>query len=521
MKLRHRLFLFSTGQLVAFGVVFGLAFWAFQRKVMPMLQELLREKSESLVMLLSKDFDLALAAQDPKLMVSKFESLDREPDFEYVVVRDATGATVAVHGSESADDVFAGPSNTATVGAHAIVIWAPISLEGLPLGSVGIALNTTRFATLARWARWLALGVTVSWLVALGYSIVFARSFVSPIRAMMDFSREVAGGELSRRLEIAPPGELRDLRDYLNQMTAELEHREQARKIAAGRTEEMQRELLAMSRMAGMAEVATGVLHNVGNVLNSLNISVSLIDERVRNSRVAGLAKATALFDAFPGGLPAFLETAKGKVLPGYLASAASSLLADNACVVAELTSVTRNVDHIKSIVAVQQAYARPSSLSEPILLASLIDDALRMGASAFAKHSIEIIKDYADDVSVVSDRHKLLQILINLISNSRHALADGGAVNQRLTVSVRAEAPGVMLAITDTGVGIPAENLARIFEHGFTTKQQGHGFGLHASANAARELGGTLVASSAGPGTGATFTLAIPSTPTKDADHV
>jgi C4-dicarboxylate-specific signal transduction histidine kinase len=269
--------------------------------------------------------------------------------------------------------------------------------------------------------------------------------------------------------------------------------------------------------MAGMAEIATGVLHNVGNVLNSLNVSVSMISDQVRASRVSGLTRSIELVDSFPGGLPAFLETEKGKVLPTYLSSVSRRLSEENAKVLDELASVNRHVDHIKTIVAMQQSYARPSGVQETVEIGPLVDDALHMGESSFAKHGIEVVKDYADAVTISTDRHKLLQIMINLISNARHALKDLRAQQpdqlgvHQLIVRVRATSDLLTIAVTDTGVGIPAENLDKIFQHGFTTKKGGHGFGLHASANAARELGGALHAMSDGPGCGATFTVELP----------
>jgi signal transduction histidine kinase len=188
----------------------------------------------------------------------------------------------------------------------------------------------------------------------------------------------------------------------------------------------------------------------------------------------------------------------------------------ENAKMLDELASVNRHVDHIKTIVAMQQSYARPSGVKELVAIGPLIDDALHMGESSFAKHGIEIVKDYSDDITIACDRHKLLQIMINLISNARHALKDLRATTpdhrgpHQLTVRVRSTANTLTIAVADTGIGIPAENLEKIFRHGFTTKQGGHGFGLHASANAARELGGSLQVSSDGPGTGATFTLEL-----------
>jgi signal transduction histidine kinase len=516
MKLRNRLYLFSTAQLFVFGLLFVLAYLSFVRTVLPMFHSLLHSKTEQVTRMVAAELDVPLGADDRALLERSVAAVVSDEDLAYLVVRDARDQIVLTRGTQLPGELFAGEQGRAGDTAGSIHAWTTISLEGLKLGTLSIGFSTARFDALDTWARRLAVGVTLIWLLALGYSLGFAKQFVSPVRAMMDFSRKVAGGALSERLVIAAPGELRELRDYLNQMTAELEHREAERKATAVLAETMQRELLSVSRMAGMAEIATGVLHNVGNVLNSLNVSVTMISDQIRSSRVSGLSRSIELVDRFPGGLPAFLGTEKGKVLPGYLSSVSKRLSEENATVLGELAAVNRHVDHIKTIVAMQQSYARPSGMHEPIELGPLIDDALRMGESSFAKHGIEVIRDYDGCPTVVSDRHKLLQIMINLISNARHALKDRRVEPQRLTVRVRATDAGVAITVADTGIGIPAENLDRIFQHGFTTKRGGHGFGLHASANAAREIGGRLVVASDGPGCGATFTLELPAAPTQ-----
>ncbi len=512
MKLRDRLVLFSTIQLVVFGAIFGAAYLAFQREVIPMFEDLLHAKSERVARLIAAELDVSLGADDRNLMTKQLAAIETDADFRTAVVRDANDHVVLVRGVPADPALFQDAPYLARQLDDGIAAWAPVTLEGMKLGSVSVEFDTERLDTLSAWARRIVWCVFGLWLAALVYSLVFARETVRPIRAMMEFSRKVAGGMFSARLDAPAPGELAELRDFLNHMTAELEAREAERQKAAAKAEEMQRELLAVSRTAGMAEVATGVLHNVGNVLNSLNISVAVIGDQVRNSRVGSLSKSIELFDKFPGGLPAFLSTDKGKLLPDYLSTVSKRLVEENAKMLGELASVTRNVDHIKTIVAMQQSYARPSGLKEPVQLANLIDDALRMGESSFAKHKIEIVRDYEDLPPIEAERHKLLQILINLISNARHALkADGATPPHRLTVRMRRDERRVVIEIADNGVGIPKDNFDKIFRHGFTTKAGGHGFGLHASANAARELGGSLTAASDGIGRGATFTLELP----------
>jgi signal transduction histidine kinase len=277
------------------------------------------------------------------------------------------------------------------------------------------------------------------------------------------------------------------------------------------RAEQMQRELLAASRMAGMAEVATGVLHNVGNVLNSLNVSVSQVEDQLRTSKVSALARSVDAFAAHPGGLAGFLATDKGRRVPEYLATLARHLEDENARERVELAEVVRNVEHIKTIVATQQSYAVATDQREPVDVGALVDDALRIGAASFVENGVEVVRDYEDLPMILTDRHRLLQSVVNLIGNARHALFEAPAAERRLTAHVRRVPAGLAIAVADNGVGIAADHLPRIFEHGFTTKKNGHGFGLHASANALREIGGTLSVFSAGLGRGATFTIELP----------
>ena len=488
----------------------AVAYGAFSRTVPPAFSDLLTTKAERSVRMVAAELDVPLGADDRGLIERALAHLTEDPDFAYVGVRDARGQIVFARGELPAQ-AFAGHPGAARRGDGEISAFAPIRLDGLPLGDVALAYRTDRVDNIRTWAQRIALAVAAVWLAALLYSIGLARRAVAPLRAMMMFSRRVAGGELAARLDGAARGELGELRDYLNQMTADLERGEADRLAAARQAETLQRELMTVSRMAGMAEVATGVLHNVGNVLNSLNTSVTVIRDQVARSRVSGLTRSIALVEAYPGGLPAFLTTDKGKILPTYLASVSRQLGEENDRILAELTAVGRNVDHIKAIVAMQQSYARPIGLREPVALDALIDDALALGESSFARHGIEVIKDYADAPRLVTDRHKVLQVLINLISNARHALKDRAGPPHRLTVRARLIEGEVAVTVEDTGIGISADHMDQIFQHGFTTKPGGHGFGLHASANAARELGGRLTATSDGVDRGAAFTLWLP----------
>jgi signal transduction histidine kinase len=143
--------------------------------------------------------------------------------------------------------------------------------------------------------------------------------------------------------------------------------------------------------------------------------------------------------------------------------------------------------------------------------LTELLDDALRINESALTRHEVELIRDYQFQPTLTLDRHKLMQILVNLIRNSKHACDEGGGGDKKIVLRMTGNEQIVRIAVIDNGVGIAPENLTRIFAHGFTTRKDGHGFGLHSAALVARELGGSLMAHSDGPGLGATFTIELP----------
>ncbi|WNG48754.1 PAS domain S-box protein [Archangium minus] len=287
-----------------------------------------------------------------------------------------------------------------------------------------------------------------------------------------------------------------------------------ARREAEARLGEMHRTLVDVSRQAGMAEVATGVLHNVGNTLNSVNISTNLVTDRLRQSRVSGLARAAQLLREHTTDMASFLTAdPQGQKLPAYLIAVSDQLQEERDALLQEMRSLGESVDHIKSIVSMQQKHARAAGAVEQVVVPQLIDEALRLHAVSFERLGIRIEREYAKVPPVYVDRHKLLQILINLLSNAKQALVDSPQQDKRLGIHVRRapEEGFLLIEVVDNGVGIAPENLARMFTQGFTTKKTGHGFGLHISALAAAELEGRLTCSSPGPEQGATFTLELP----------
>lgn len=279
---------------------------------------------------------------------------------------------------------------------------------------------------------------------------------------------------------------------------------------------EAQAEIVATTRQAGMAEVATNVLHNVGNVLNSVNVSAGLVSNQMRVSKAQALGKVVELMNEHAADLGNFLtHDEKGKMLPDYLGKLAVALAAEQRSMVEELAQLTKKIEHIKDVVATQQSYAGASRMVEPTQVRDLVEDALRMNADALQRHEVTVIKNFAEVPVLPLDRHRVLQILVNLISNAKQAMDSVTEHAHRITLCIEmvdgADGRQLRLSVADEGEGIPAENLTRIFTHGFTTRKDGHGFGLHSCVLAAQEMGGRLTAHSLGVGQGATFTLEIP----------
>jgi PAS domain S-box-containing protein len=284
-------------------------------------------------------------------------------------------------------------------------------------------------------------------------------------------------------------------------------------KNAEAKLEQVNKQLMVASRMAGMAEVATTVLHNVGNVLNSINISSSVISDMLRNSKVGNLGKAAALIEKHNGDLPDFLTNdPKGKQLPSYLSGVAAHMAADEKKLREEFAALYTNIEHIKEIISRQQSYAKLSGVLEMVSPRDLIEDAMQLNAGAFERHQVEVIREICPVPPLLIDKHQALQILVNLLRNAKHAVDDHGHADKRVIIRItRGESGTVKFSVIDNGVGIHPDNMEKIFAHGFTTRKNGHGFGLHSGALAAKQLGGTLTCQSDGPGKGATFTLELP----------
>lgn len=389
----------------------------------------------------------------------------------------------------------------------------PDSLISRPYDVVPLVLFVIASLTLFRWFYTQQPGIfSHALLLAMVPEVVVELHMVFGSTALFDNHFNIA--HFIKILAYLVPflGLALDYRWTYQKLEREMAHRVKAE----AEREVLHKQLVETSRRVGMADVATGVLHNVGNVLNSVNVAAGVVADTVRRSSVDKISRTAGMIQEHLHDVGNYLtQDPKGQQIPEYLNKLGHQLTQDQKVTLGELQELVKNIEHIKEIISVQQTVAKSSSLEEPVVLEELIQQALSVNQASLDKYRIEVTKDYMTIPKIVVDKHQVLQVLVNLISNSKHAMKDVSDRPRVLTVRIMEfEEKGqewVKLEVSDTGVGISSENMTGIFSQGFTTKKDGHGFGLHSGSLSAKLMGGTLTVHSAGEHQGATFTLTLP----------
>lgn len=277
---------------------------------------------------------------------------------------------------------------------------------------------------------------------------------------------------------------------------------------------ELNNRIVSTARRAGMVEVATSILHNIGNILNSSNVSISMLKKGMSQSYQQKLAKIAEMLDQHKDNLADFLTNdPKGQVIPKYLTTLSGMIGDEQDKNTHEIDNLTNDLNHIKEIVSMQESISGVSSIKEKIFIPELLDTAINMSLISSKDKEIEVIKEFDNSPLLNTDKSKLLQIFVNLIQNARDAtLSNSDNPFKEIKLIIKKTDENIIqVRIEDNGLGIDPEHLERIFAFGFTTKEHGHGFGLHSSALCAQEMGGSLRAESLGKGHGAQFILTLP----------
>jgi signal transduction histidine kinase len=427
----------------------------------------------------------------------------------------------ASYGEAPLGDFRLAPGQTAAYDGWTLHTSAPIGDGSAGTVYLVADLRPVLRETLAAFASAVIGGVLLALSLSFIVGIKVRRFILVPVENLHLVASRVAEKVVyNERAPVLGHDEIGDLTATFNRMLdrlqasdAELRSSNAVLNREIANRQRLEGQLLETSRLAGMAQVATGVLHNVGNVLNSVNISANVMRDTLNtNSQFALLDQTTSLLKAQGDDLNHFLtEDKRGKLVPPFLILLGEQIALVRDDLIRETELLSSNIDHIKQIVALQQNHAQGGGIVMNVSPAELFSDALRIAHASISRHEVKVIRKFSDVPEIVTDRHQVLQILVNFVTNGVQAVKSRPADGRVLTLSLHRDEEGVLFTVEDNGIGIAPENLGRIFQHGFTTRKDGHGFGLHSGSIAARNLAGELRVHSEGLNRGASFTLALP----------
>jgi len=529
-------------------VALSLSTGAFIAKDIRSMRTTAVQQLSTLADVIGSNTTAAITFDDSESAAQLLSSLRKQPMIESACVYDANGDVFATYSREKMMRSWPAKapnlSYNFTPGGHLEVSHPIIAGEGA-IGTIHLRASLEEiYADMAGDAMITGFIMIVAFVASYLLASRLQRGISDPILALAQTAQRIsAEQDYSIRVERTSNDELGTLYDEFNHMLEQVENSKQQLQAAHGelelrvqdrtrqlvdanaelskeiverrraekKLEDVHRELVAAARRAGMAEIATGVLHNVGNVLNSVNVSAAMVVDHLRTSKSHRLESVVAMLDEHRDDLGEFLASdEKGKKIPDFLKLFSQNLLEREQQMLAETDSLTSHIEHIKTIVATQQSYTRISGVVEPIDVIALLEDAVGLHCLSFERHSIRVVREYADLPPVLIDKQRLLLIVVNLVKNAKESLIEQSG-ERIITLRIRIESDRLIIEVSDTGVGIQPNNLTRIFSHGFTTKAAGHGFGLHSSANSAAEMEGSLTAHSDGPMRGATFKVNLP----------
>ena len=391
------------------------------------------------------------------------------------------------------------PSNTTRMVATRVVSQYPFI--------VSVAVNESVFTK--NWRNnenWIWSSAVASLIIlAIGISLLLKAN--TKIKAELT-ERIAAQRELTKAHE--------GLENRVKERTIELSREVLNRKQAQEELARLNTYIAEVSHRAGMAEVANSVIHNVGNALNSINVAVTTINSEIKGTPLGTLPKIADMLKEHETNLSQFLnQDEKGKKLPKLLEMLSEQWKLENATLISETRQLQESVAHIREIVSRQQSLSGKLGIDENINISDLINNCLSFYVTNFKNAKIIVSMNNEPGLEWNGDRSKITQILLNLIMNSEESLIASSSQPKTLKItSFNNKNDGIQIEVADNGTGIEPDVLNKLFSYGFTTKPFGHGLGLHASAIAANEMGGTLQAFSSGKDKGATFILTLPKQP-------
>ncbi len=372
-----------------------------------------------------------------------------------------------------------------------------------------VSVTANKDIYLKSWVNtlWWIWGLTLSGIILVVISVIQISKAQNSLQKELTIRKEYEKELFKSKEEL----ELR-VKERTNALTNEIVER----KLAQQELLRINSNIALISHRAGKLEVVNSMLHNVGNVLNSLNISVGLLKERLANTPIKNLPKLNELLIQNKGNLLDFLTNdEKGKQVPEFIHQMTQQWQKNHIIISKETHNVIESIQHINEIISRYKLKdideGEELGIQEPYLLSEVIDSTLLIASPGLIKTSIQLIIEYAPNITWVGDRVKLSQIILNLVLNAKDALLFCNQDDKKITIRSELQENNISIKVLDNGSGIDQEFLNKIFTYGFTTKPSGHGYGLHSSALAAEEMGGKLEVTSLGINQGAEFTLTLP----------
>lgn len=326
------------------------------------------------------------------------------------------------------------------------------------------------------------------------------RRILRPLQGIADHAVRVGRhDDLKARLALCRRDEIGTLAGEFDDMVARLA--------------DSRKKVLDSAHRAGMAEIASEVLHNVGNAVNSAGCSVEVLEGRCGSSKLGGLERAVSLLkEQAPRAGEFFSRDPRGPKLVDYLVDLNGVLRQERDDDLRELHRLRETIRHIREAIATQQNYAGRSNYRQDVVLADLIDEVLRLNQETLRAAEVQVDLRIPEMPELQLNKSKMTQVLVNLVRNAVQSMEERAADERRLTIVARlCDEDGIEIEVNDTGLGFDETVRRKLFTHGFTTKPEGNGFGLHYCANAVRECDGAITAESPGPGCGASFRIRLP----------
>ncbi|MCP4220730.1 MAG: HAMP domain-containing protein [bacterium] len=402
---------------------------------------------------------------------------------------------------------------------------APLTSEGDQVGTIRYGITTDSMRRDIESAKSDAFKrslINSALLILVGMVVFFvfnrlahrrANSITQPLGKLTRAADAVSKGDYSLPIDVSSNDEVAVLAESFETMRATIrEHTENLEDKVKQRTRQLetaQKELVEQAHKSGMADIATAVLHNIGNILNSAMTSSEQIKEILNSSGFSGLQKANQLVRTNIDNIEHFiLNDSRGPKLLQYYLAVEEMLSDEQNTLVRHSERLMLKISAIRDVILAQQSYASAGRSAEEVRLADIIEDTLCLQEGAIARHNMHVVKELHDVPPLYLQRVKLMQVVLNLFKNAKEAMVELPANEKIMTVSLYREKGHAYIKVKDSGCGIPAEHAKKIFSHGFTTKPDGHGFGLHSCANYMVEMGGKIMVKSDGEGRGAIFTL-------------